>query len=132
MKNPPDYTHDLGEFIRAHRLYLGLSQRGMAKNLGDMDRRSYQRIENGQDPCPPGLLDTISELVAKFESEVDAVIEAATAELDREYGDNMDVRLKVRAPSDPRREWERAVVGRAAVDSTCVVPVLYDEVPWPT
>lgn len=124
MKNPHDYTHGLGEFIRAHRLYIGLSQRGMAKNLGDMDRRSYQRIENDQDPCPPGLVDTVRELVAKFETEVDAVIDAASAELERKYGIAVDTAVKVSAPGDPRQEWERCVVARAAVDSDAVLPVL--------
>ena len=127
MRTPPDYAHGLGELIRAHRLYLGLSQRGMAKNLGDMDRRSYQRIETGQDPCPPGLIDTVRDLVAKFEDEVDAVIDAATTELDRKYGPTVDVASKVLAPSDPRRDWQRCVVGRAAVDSNAIIPVLTSE-----
>lgn len=118
-QNPPTYTAGLGEWIRAQRLYTGLSQRGMAKHLGDMDRRSYQRIENGQDDCPPGLLDTVHELLNKFDAEVSTVSDAAV----QEQGGGTAKAL-VQVPSDPREEWTRCVVSRAAVESMALLPVL--------
>lgn len=106
-ENPPERTMGLGEVIRANRAYIGISQRGMAKHLNDMDRRSYQRIENGEDPCPPGLLDTVAATTARFDAEVDAVLAAI------EKSDDKVVR--VGAPTDPRQEWLRCVVGRAYI-----------------
>lgn len=104
---PAEYTDGLGETIRASRLYTGLSQRGMAKRLRDMDRRSYQRIENGDDPCPPGLLDTVREVLGQFDAEVDQILEAAS-----KVGGS---RVSLFVPTDPRQEWERAVINRAYV-----------------
>ncbi|AGS81502.1 helix-turn-helix DNA-binding protein [Mycobacterium phage Holeinone] len=122
-KEPADYTDGLGELMRAKRLYIGLSQRGMAKHLSDMDRRSYQRIENGQDAMPPGLMTTVDTLVDKFDSEVDSVISAA----EREHEARGGRYLEVTVPRDPRQEWERCVVARAAVEGGLIRPVLSGE-----
>jgi transcriptional regulator with XRE-family HTH domain len=100
----PEPEHDLGELIRSYRLYLGLSQRGMAEKL-DMARRSYQRIETGTDPCPPGLLADVEKLADGFERHVNCVL----AESVKVGG------LNVKVETDPRYEWERSVAGRAAV-----------------
>ena len=112
--NPPTYTAGLGELIRAQRLYIGLIPRGMAHQL-KMDRRDYQRIENGQDECPPGLLDKIAASVEEFNMRVDAIVDAA------ERG-GAPVRLQV--SSDPRKEWERCVVARAAAEGLQMDPPL--------
>lgn len=101
---PPDYTYGLSELIRAHRLYMGLSQRAMAERLRK-DRRDYQRIENDDDACPPGLLGRMELMVDHFDSTVDAVIDAA-----RQSGG-----AKILIDTDPALEWERAVVNRAAL-----------------
>lgn len=120
-KNPADYTDGLGELLHAKRLYTGLSQRGFAKHLNDMDRRSFQRIENGQDAMPPGLLDTADDLLDRFDTQVAAVQEAA----DRERLETATAGLlPVFVPADPRQEWERCVVARAAVDGGNIMPVL--------
>lgn len=122
--NPPGYTAGLGELIRAQRLYIGISQRGMAKHLNDMDRRSYQRIENGQDDCPPGLLDTTAALLDEFDKQVAAVQEAADYELANDLAHVVDGKVKLTVPSDPREEWQRCVIARAAVDGGHIMPVL--------
>jgi transcriptional regulator with XRE-family HTH domain len=101
---PADYTHGLGEIIRSHRLYTGLSQRSMADRLGK-DRRDYQRIENERDACPPGLLTKVENMSDAFDQQVDAVIEAA-----RKNGG-----AEILIDTAPRWEWERNVAGRAAL-----------------
>ena len=104
---PDDYTFGLGELIRAHRLYVGLSQRDMAERL-NKDRRDYQRIENGQDACPPGLLSRIEEMTDKFDTHVDAVIEHAKHE------GGVVIKLTA-ADLAPGQDWDRNVAGRAAL-----------------
>lgn len=110
-KNPSDYTSGLGELIRASRLYIGLSKDGMAHRLS-MSDRSYERIESGERDCPPGLLDSIDTLMDKFDIEVAAIINEATA-----AGDAV-----ISVSTEPREEWFRCVVGRAAVESKRVMP----------
>ncbi|AYD82041.1 HTH DNA binding protein [Mycobacterium phage Saguaro] len=107
---PDTYTTGLGELIRAHRLYLGLSQRDMAAKL-DKDRRDYQRIEQGRDACPPGLLGRIEALTDQFDDQVETVLEVAR----RDGGVNIAI------PADDRDgqwTWERNVAGRAALLAT--------------
>ena len=115
MPNPDAYTNGLGEVIRASRLYMGLSKDGMAKQLA-MSDRSYDRIESGERDCPPGLLDTIEKVMTRFDDEVAAVVDLATAKGD----------MVVNVSPDPRQEWRRSVVGRAAVESHRVMPMLTD------
>lgn len=114
--NPPTYTEGLGEVIRALRNYTGMSKVGMAIKLG-MARRSYQRIENGDDPCPPGLLDTIGEIIDQFDREVEEALALV--------GSGMDVGVPV--SDDPREEWRRAVIGRASVEDARITPILVGE-----
>ena len=113
--NPETYTKGLGEIIRAHRLYIGLSQREMADRLGK-DRRDYQRIENGRDACPPGLLGQVEALSDAFAHQVDTVITAA-----EESG---GVVLEVTPDGTGTQEWDRLVAGRAVVEgSTPATPI---------
>lgn len=105
-QNPPVHTDGLGELIRSYRLYLGLSQRGMAERLSK-NRRDYQRIENNQDRCPPGMLSTIEALTDRFEAHVDMVLDAA-----QEQG---SLTVEINLQEDTDMEWERNVAGRAAV-----------------
>lgn len=107
--NPETYTAGLGESIAAHRAYMGLSQRGMARRL-DMERRSYQRIENGNEECPPGFIDTVAALVDQFDNAVEAVLDHAR--------ENAGVNVEVQR--DMRWEWERNVAYRAHVLGTGV------------
>ena len=120
-QNPAEYTAGLGELINAARTYIGISKLGMAVKLG-MRIRSYQRIENGDDECPPGLLDTIDALIAKFDAEVEQVVAAAEQRL-AEAG-NDDETVVVSVSSEPREEWSRLVVGRAAVTSGLITPII--------
>jgi transcriptional regulator with XRE-family HTH domain len=101
---PPEPEHDLGELIRSYRLYVGLSQRGMAEKL-NMARRSYQRIETSVDPCPPGLLADVEKLANHFEHHIDCVL----AESERTGG------VTIKVDTDAKYEWERSVAGRAAI-----------------
>lgn len=100
MPNPPDYATGLGETIRAHRMYLGLSKDTMADKLG-MNPRSYERIENNQRACPPGLLDTIDKIADAFDTAVAAIRDG-------------DGPLILRHTLD---DWDRAIYGRAAVET---------------
>lgn len=110
MTGPATYTHGLGELIRAHRLYMCLNKDDMAARL-KMNPRTYDRIENGQRDCPPGLLDSIREVVAAFEADVDALAEADPG--------------TVRVRDGQKDAWLRAVAGRAAVETEGnIVPIL--------
>lgn len=99
-----NYRTDLGESIAAHRAYMGLSQRGMARRLA-VDRRDYQRIETGRDAAPPGFMDKVLDLVEQFDSAVDSIVDYAT----KHDGVNIEVQR------DMRWEWERNVAYRAHV-----------------
>ena len=104
-QKPETYTKGLGELIRAHRFYVGISEYTMARLLGK-DRRDYQRIENGRDACPPGMLTRVEALSKKFDDDVDKVV-AATYD----QGGVLDLIV------DPGNEWDRLVAGRAAVEA---------------
>ena len=114
---PADYTSELAETIRARRLYTGISQRGFAKAL-DVDRRTYQRIENGQEDCWPGFLDQVHAVLDKFDAEVSAISDAANVETDLTGNP-----VTLRVPTDPREEWERAVASRASVENEDILLV---------
>lgn len=122
-RNPETYTHGLGEVVRAHRLYIGLSQRDMADRVGK-DRRDYQRIENGRDACPPGLLTQLETLSDAFCHQVDLLIEEA----ERKGG----LALSVTTDGSPGKEWDRLVAGRAAVEATEDAPITLTVVNKPT
>ena len=102
---PTERCYGLGELIYAYRVYMGLSQRGMARRL-NFDRRDYQRIEQGRNECPVGFLSKVTELADLFDSVADSIVEAA-----RKVGG----RLVVQVSADPLQEWERNVAGRAAI-----------------
>lgn len=100
---PPEREFGWGELIRAHRLYMGLDQRDMARLL-EFDRRDYQRIENGRNMCPRGFVTRVERLTDRFDAEVDVVCEAALR----------DGELAVLV--DPTGcPWDRNVAGRAAL-----------------
>lgn len=100
MAKPETYATGLGELIRAHRMYVGISKDTMAEKLG-MNPRSYERIENNQRACPPGLLDSIESICAAFETDVDCIRDS-----DTEY-----------TITESTSDWLRAVYGRAAVET---------------
>lgn len=107
-QKPATYAIGLGELIRAHRLYMGLSQRDMATRLSK-DRRDYQRIENGRDACPPGMLTAVEALTDQFDSQVEAVLDI----LKRDG----DVTVAIETEG---WDWERNVAGRAALHASAV------------
>lgn len=112
---PETYTQGLGELIRAHRVYIGLSQREMARRL-DKDRRDYQRIEIGRDACPPGMLSRITAMTDQFVADVDTVLTEAD-----NFTAACGVPLTVEV--DPDDEWNRLVAGRAAVETATSAPI---------
>jgi transcriptional regulator with XRE-family HTH domain len=111
---PAEYTHGLGEAIRAHRQYMGITQTAMGRRFG-MSRRDYQRLESGRDACPPGLLARIEQLSDEFARDVEAVLDEA----EREGG----VTLAVVTDDDPENEWQRLVAGRAYVETSEDAPI---------
>ncbi|MBV9869123.1 MAG: helix-turn-helix transcriptional regulator [Frankiaceae bacterium] len=119
-KNPETYTEGLGEIIRAHRLFIGLSQRDMAARVGK-DRRDYQRIESGKDACPPGLLGQVETLSDAFAYQVETVLDLAEKHAQEHDGEALE--LAVITDGTPGQEWERLVAGRAAVETSESAPV---------
>jgi len=107
-----------GELIRAHRLYMGLSQRDIARRL-DFDRRDYQRIEAGSNPAPPGFVAKVEALSDKFAADVDLLIEEA----DKRGGLALSYEVDTRKPEAERDEWHRLVAGRAAVEASEDAPI---------
>lgn len=101
---PTERCYGLGELIYAHRIYMGLSQRGMARRL-KFDRRDYQRIEQGRNECPVGFLTKVTDLVDLFDQVADTIVDKALA----------DGGVTIVIDTDPRWEWERNVAGRAAL-----------------
>lgn len=128
MTNPAQPTGGYGELIRAQRLYMGLSQRELARII-PMDRRTYQRIESGAEHCPTGFMDTMTNLVDTFDREVEdtiAVAERITARDNAMIVGHVPsaVHFNVQADEDLAHIWTRAVIGRAAVESGLIVPEL--------
>jgi transcriptional regulator with XRE-family HTH domain len=115
---PETYTQGLGELIRAHRVYIGLSQRDMARRL-DMARRDYQRVESGRDSCPPGLLTKVEALSDQFCHDVDLLLDEA----ERRKGLALTYEVDTRLPEAERDEWHRLVAGRAAVETSEDAPI---------
>lgn len=120
-RTPTPTTRAFGyaEIIRAHRLYIGLSQRDMATLLR-FDRRDYQRIESGQNACPVGFLTRLEELSDQFHHDVERVLDAAE---DPTNWINGALLLAVSASGKPEDEWERLVAGRAAVEASADAPI---------
>lgn len=110
---PEDYSDGYGELVRAYRYYLGFSQRTMAEQIG-ITERSLSDIEIGRRRCPRGFINSVEKVVEKFDQAVEHIIDAAPA----------DTETVLEVNDDPRQEWMRAVVGRAAVDSGIIRPVL--------
>lgn len=111
---------DLGELVRAHRLYTGLSQRTFAERLG-IKETSLSDIEIGRRDTPEGFMVSVETVVAQFDEEVDKCIKAA----EQGVGDDDSKTLHIRVTADPDDEWARAVIGRAAVTSTdLILPIL--------
>lgn len=110
---PTDYSDGYGELVRAYRQYLGFSQRTMAEQIG-MTERSLSDIEIGRRRCPRGFINSVEKVVDKFDKDVDRIIEAAPT----------DTETVLEVSDDPRQEWTRSVVGRAAVTTGTIRPVL--------
>jgi transcriptional regulator with XRE-family HTH domain len=108
----------LGEVLRAARLYLGLSKTGIALKLS-MAERSYTRMERGERPVPPGVLESLDEAMDEFDTAVELLIERATRSGD----------LAIEVSAEPEGEWHRAVVGRACVESRRITPTLLASTP---
>lgn len=117
---PPERTEGLGELVRALRLYTGLSQREITRKI-KMDRRTYQRVENGQEPCPAGFIDTMRELADEFDKHVDAAIAAASGLV---AANTTGDAIKIEVRDGDEHVWERAVIGRAAVENDLIMPIM--------
>lgn len=107
------YITGLGEVLRAARLYVAMSKAGFAAKLG-MAERSFVRMERGERPIPPGLLDTVDAVMDEFDTAVDLIVERATR--------SGDLVIEVHDTDDG--EWHRAVVGRAWIESRRITPIL--------
>lgn len=115
----PGWTAGLGELVRAHRTYTGLSQRAFAEEIG-IREQSLVDIETGRRDTPDGLLDTITTLIEKFDDEVTQCERQAETMLVEK--DDETVHFTV--SEELGDEWVRAVIGRAAVLSGKITPIL--------
>jgi hypothetical protein len=116
-KQPPDYADGWGELIRAHRAYIGISQRTMAGKL-KMSERSLSDIEVGRRSCPPGFLNAVQEITQQFYESVAMIRRHADEALDGTEFEFYEIPVFV----DPKMEWERAVIDRASVDGGNIMP----------
>jgi hypothetical protein len=107
------YVEGMGEVLRAARLYVALSKAGIADKLC-MAERSYARMESGDRPIPPGLMDSLDAVLDEFDSAVELLVERATRSGD----------LSMTVSTEPEGEWHRAVVGRACIESRRIMPIL--------
>jgi len=121
-KQPPEYADGWGELIRAHRAYIGVSQRTMAGKL-KMTERSLSDIEVGRRACPPGFLNAVQEVSQEFYSDVVKIIKAADTTLE-EADAPRDAWFELPVSDDPKQEWSRAAVARAAVEGGNIMPVM--------
>jgi transcriptional regulator with XRE-family HTH domain len=118
---PVDYVDGWGELIRAHRLCIGVSKRTLAQRL-KMSERSLSDIEVGRRSCPPGFLDAVATVVREFDTDVDKAIRVAADGLAGQPEEASMISIEV--DGNPDHEWNRAVIGRAAVKSGFTMPVL--------
>jgi transcriptional regulator with XRE-family HTH domain len=120
MTPKPGWIADRGELVRAHRLYTGLSQRTFAERCG-LKEKSLSDIEIGRRDMPEGFIDTVADVVAQFDDEVDQVIRRAESII----GDDERHAIEFRVTDDDNDEWARVVIGRAAVTSDdLILPIL--------
>lgn len=111
----------MGELVRAHRKYTGLSQRAFAEKCG-LKEKSLSDIEVGRRDMPDGFLDTVEKVLEEFDADVEKTIDAAAHRL--KESDAVDKVVHFDVSEDPDQDWVRAVIGRAAVTSGLIVPRL--------
>ena len=120
VRRPSDYQEGWGELVRAHRFYLGVSQRCLAERLS-MSERSLSDIEVGRRACPPGFIDAVAALVNDFNADVEKILRSATAPMAGQQSNKDTISIEV--TEEPAGEWTRQVIGRAAVQSGLLIPV---------
>lgn len=111
---PAEYSDGYGELVRAYRLYLGVSQRTLADKIG-IGERSLSDIEVGRRRCPKGFINSVEKVVDEFDTAVETVLSSIPE----------DTETVLTVSDDPRQEWMRSIVGRAAVTGgPAIRPVL--------
>ena len=121
QKQPPEYAEGWGELIRAHRAYIGISQRTMADKL-KMGERSLSDIEVGRRACPPGFLNAVQEISQEFYGDVKKLMDAADAALTDT--DDPHAWFELPVSDDAQQEWQRSAISRAAVENGNIMPKL--------
>lgn len=120
----PGWTAGLGELVRAHRAYTGLSQRAFAEEIG-IREQSLVDIETGRRDTPDGLLDTIAGVIERFDDEVTQCERQAEKMLNStDPGDGSTGTVNFTVSEKLGDEWVRAVIGRAAVLGGKITPIL--------
>lgn len=105
MSHYPVLMYDRGELLWSYRSYLGLTQRGLAF-ITSMPRYQLQRMERNAEPCTMELFEKLGTLVTLFNEEV---------ELLKEKAEVSQTPFTLVTGSQPSQEWERSIVGRAAL-----------------
>lgn len=124
-----DYQWGLASKLRAHRDWLGLSTEEMTAAMSSvsgmpMSKRSYQRMERGDNAIHRSIWDTVGELTDRMKAEVQAVLEevpeGAAAHVYRIPGG-------ARFTSD-MSGWARAVAAHAVRADPRICPKTEDDV----
>jgi len=119
MSPRPGWVAGKGELLRAYRKYVGLSLRGFAVQCG-IKEKSLLDMEVGRRDIPEGVFDTVESVMERFDAEVEQTIAQAEQMLE----DNPEGVVEFRVTDEPDEDWVRAVIGRAAVTSGLIVPIL--------
>jgi transcriptional regulator with XRE-family HTH domain len=117
------FTGGLGELVRAHRTYTGLSLRGFADRLG-IREKSLSDIEIGRRNAPPKFMESVERVVGEFDDQVEMTIAQATKMIADSSAQQADDMVHFRVTDNPHDDFVRAVIGRAAVTSGLILPIL--------
>lgn len=107
--------------LRSRRDWLGLSAGDMAAEL-NMSRRSYQRMERGDEPIPAGVWADLQDVDDRMDEAVERVVAAAIAEDEQTGADVLHLRV---FPDDST--WDRQVLARAIHLRRRIVPKFADD-----
>lgn len=112
---PVERQYGRGAEMLTARTYFGLQRRDMCTLLG-VRESTYQRWENGDDPIPVTVWDDVDKLHAKFDADVQGVLDRADA------GETVVRVWRGRNEHQPLFSWWLRVVGDARRRNPAITP----------